>query len=98
VVLKTQSKDVDELLSSIRAPHLFGQVGFGIVLGAFVLAFINALLPEPIAFLSKILQPLIFVWLASLLYHIGQHLHVLHKNVIRMASMEESQAGDMHGQ
>ena len=98
MVLKNQSKDVDELLSSIQAPHLFGQVGFGIVLGAFVLAFINALLPEPIAFLSKILPPLIFVGLASLLYHIGQHLHVLHKNVIRMASMEESQASDMHGQ
>ena len=96
--LKTQSKDVNELLSSIRVPHLFGQVGFGIVLGVFVLVFINALLPEPNAFLGKILPPLISVGIASLLYHVGQHLHVLHKNVIRMASMEESQAGDMHGQ
>ena len=88
MINQSQSDNVNELLRSIKAPRLLGLVGYGIVLGAFVLAVFNALMPEPNAFLSKILMPLIFVGLASLLYHIGQHVHAMHANAIRMIAME----------
>lgn len=82
-----EENNANELLRSIKAPYLFGLVGYGIVLAAFVLAVINALMPEPNAFLGKIIMPLIFVGLASLLYHIGQHVHAMHANAIRMLTM-----------
>jgi hypothetical protein len=87
MVKQSKSNNANELLRSVKAPHLLGIVGYSIVLGAFVLAVINAILPEPNAFIAKILTPLIFVGLANLLYHIGQHVHALHTNVIRMAMM-----------
>ena len=34
-------------------------------------------------------MPLIFVGLASLLYHIGQHVHALHANALRMIAMDQ---------
>lgn len=76
------------MLKSIRAPHRLGQVGFGIVLASFVIAVANAQLPEPNKLVATSLQPLIFVGIGGLLYHIGQHVHALHENVIRMATME----------
>jgi hypothetical protein len=91
MVNQSQSNNANELLRSIKAPHLMGLVGYFIVLGAFMLAVINALMPEPNAFLGKILMPLIFVGLASLLYHIGQHVHALHANAIRMITMGRPQ-------
>ena len=88
MVNQSQSNNANELLRSIKAPHILGLVGYGIVLGAFVLAVINALMPEPNTFLDKIIMPLIFVGLASLLYHIGQHVHAMHANAIRMLTMK----------
>lgn len=76
------------MLETIRAPHRLGQVGYGIILAAFVIALVNSQLPEPNKVVGSLLQPLIFVGIGGLLYHIGQHLHALHKNVIRMAMME----------
>ena len=87
MVNQSQSNNANELLRSIKTPRLLGLVGYWIVLGAFGLAVINALMPEPNAFLGKILMPLIFVGLASLLYHIGQHVHAMHANAIRMITM-----------
>ena len=84
------------MLKSAKAPHLFGLVGYGIVLIAFLLAIVNFLLPTPIAFLQAILQPLIFVGIASLLYHVGQHVHVLHINAIRMGMMQGSSEAEPH--
>ncbi len=76
------------MLASIKAPHRFGQVGYGIILAAFVIALVNSQLPEPNKVVGSLLQPLIFVGIGGLLYHIGQHLHALHENIIRMAMME----------
>ena len=85
---RTSSSEQDSMLKSIRAPHRLGQVGYGIVLAAFVIALVNSQLPEPNRVVGSLLQPLIFVGIGSLLYHIGQHVHALHVNVIRMAMME----------
>jgi uncharacterized membrane protein YczE len=87
MVNQSQSNNANELLHAIKAPHLFGLVGYGIVLGVFVLAVINVLMPEPNAFLGKIIMPLIFVGLVSLLYHTGQYVHAVHANAIRMLMM-----------
>jgi hypothetical protein len=76
------------MLESITAPHRFGQVGYGIILAAFVIALVNSQLPVPNKVVGSLLQPLIFVGIGGLLYHIGQHLHALHENIIRMAMME----------
>lgn len=85
---RTSSNERAAMLASIQAPHRFGQVGYGIILAAFVIALVNSQLPEPNGVVGSLLQPLIFVGIGGLLYHIGQHLHALHKNVIRMAMME----------
>jgi len=89
--MQNQDENIEDLLKSIKAPAMFGLIGYGIVLIAFVLAIINFLLPTPSAFIQIILQPFIFVGLANLLYHIGQHVHALHINVIRMGLQGQSQ-------
>jgi hypothetical protein len=76
-------------LALIKAPKFLGLLGFAIVLFAFLLAVVNALVPTPNAFIKAILQPMIFVGLASLLYHIGQHVHALHQNALRMFKMQQ---------
>lgn len=68
----------------LKPPHWLGRIGLAIILFAFVLAVINALLATPIEFVKATLQPFIFVGLGMLLYHIGQHVHVLHENALRM--------------
>lgn len=89
-----QSERIAELLRSTRAPRWLGLIGYGIVLLAFIISVVNALLPEPQAFLARLVMPLIFVGLANLLYHIGQHVHVLHVNALRMIAMDRETDGD----
>jgi hypothetical protein len=86
-------KDV-ELLKSAKAPRWLGLVGYGIVIFAFLVSVVNALLPEPNVFVTKILMPFIFVGAASLLYHIGQHVHAMHQNALRMILMEKKRPGE----
>jgi hypothetical protein len=86
---RTISSEQFSMVKSAKAPHLLGKVGFGVILVSFAIAVVNAQLPEPSKVISALLQPLIFVGIGSLLYHIGQHLHALHQNVIRMAMMED---------
>jgi len=92
--MREESEQYSELLKSARAPHWLGLVGYGIVLFAFVVSVVNALLPEPNAFVAKILMPFIFVGIASLLYHIGQHVHAMHQNALRMVMMESELSGE----
>ncbi len=89
-----ENEQYAELLKSARAPHWLGLVGYGIVVFAFLVSIVNALLPEPNAFVAKILMPFIFVGVASLLYHIGQHVHAMHQNALRMIMMEKERAGE----
>jgi len=90
--MSRESDKVAELLRSARAPHWLGLVGYGIVIFAFLVSIINALLPEPNSFVTKILMPFIFVGVASLLYHIGQHVHAMHQNALRMIAMDRERA------
>ena len=87
--MSTPSERAAELLKSARAPRWLGLVGFGIILLAFAASVFNALLSEPNTFTGRILMPFIFVGLASLLYHIGQHEHAMHANALRMIAMDE---------
>ena len=89
-----ESEKVAELLRSARAPHWFGLVGFGMVVFAFLVSVVNALLPEPNAFVLKVLMPFIFVGVASLRYHKGQHVHAMHQNALRMILMESEATGE----
>jgi len=77
-----------------RPPRFLGIIGMTVVLTAFVLAVINALLDNEIMFIKSVLQPFIFVGIACLLYHIGQHVHVLHENSITMLGMEMEEEDD----
>ena len=90
--MQGESEQVSELLKSAKAPHRLGIVGYGIVVFAFLVSIVNALLPEPNAFVAKILMPFIFVGIASLLYHIGQHVHAVHQNALRMIAMERERS------
>ena len=90
--MRGESEQYSELLKSARAPHWLGLVGYGIVVFAFLVSIVNALLPEPNAFVGKILMPFIFVGVASLLYHIGQHVHAMHQNALRMIMMERERS------
>jgi len=90
-----ESSQYSEILKSARAPHWLGLVGYGIVIFAFLVSIINALLPEPNSFVTKILMPFIFVGVASLLYHIGQHVHAMHQNALRMIAMDRESTGEM---
>ena len=87
-----ESEQYSELLKSTMAPHRLGLVGLGIVIFAFLVSIVNALLPEPNAFVANILMPFIFVGVASLLYHIGQHVHAMHQNALRMIAMERERS------
>lgn len=85
----TNSSQRNPVMMSKKAPHRLGQVGYGIVIAAFIIAVVNSQLAEPNRVVGSLLLPLIFVGIGGLLYHIGQHLHALHLNVIRMAMMED---------
>lgn len=89
-----KNEHYSELLKSTRAPHGLGLVGYGIVVFAILVSVVNALATEPIAFAAKILMPFIFVGIASLLYHIGQHVHALHLNALRMIATEAERSGE----
>lgn len=92
--MRGESDQYSELLKYARAPHWFGLVGFGIVIFAFLVSIVNALLPEPNVFVVKILMPFIFFGVASLLYHMGQHVHAMHQNALRMIMMERERSGE----
>lgn len=86
--MRGESEQYSDILKSARAPYWLGLVGYGMVVFAFLVSVVNALLPESNAFISKIQMPFIFVGIASLLYHIGQHVHAMHQNALRMIAME----------
>jgi hypothetical protein len=81
---------ISEVLKSTKAPQKFGIIGYAIVLVAFAVAVINALVPEPYPVVASLLMPFIFVGNASLLYHIGQHVHAMHQNALMMIAVQSS--------
>ena len=92
--MREESEQYSELLKSTRAPHWLGLAGVGVVVFAFLVSIVNALSPEPNAFVARIQMPFIFVGVASLLYHIGQHVHAMHQNALRMIAMERERSGE----
>jgi uncharacterized membrane protein YczE len=96
--MRGESEQYFELLKSTTPPHRLGLVGLGIVVFAFLVSIVNALLPEPNAFVGKILVPFISVGTASLLYHVGQHVHAMHQNALRMIAMDRERTGEKHEQ
>lgn len=69
-------------------------MGLTIILVAFVGSLINASLETPNSFISMTLQPLIFVGMGLLLYHIGINVHAVHQNVLMMAGDRTDESHD----
>ena len=83
-----------EKLARVQAPWVSGTLGLAIIFVAFGVSLVNALLKTPNTFLSMTLQPLIFVGMGLLLYHIGLHVHAVHQNVILMVTNTDDQTRD----
>ncbi len=79
--------DIEVALQDIRTCYTYIRAGLGIILLAFALAIVNALLPEPVRFLQMTNMPLTFVGMGTLLFGIGRHLHLLHLNTLRMGGI-----------
>lgn len=84
--VKSAERQASDRLAAVKAPRVSGTLGLAIILVAFVISVVNAGLETPNSFISMTLQPLIFVGMGLLLYHIGLHIHAVHQNVILMAS------------
>lgn len=81
---KSLEQRAQQTLANLKAPLLTGVAGLSIIVGGFVISIVNASLDTPNTFISMTLQPLIFVGLGLLLYHIGQHVHAMNQNAILM--------------
>ena len=83
-----------QILANIKAPWTTGIAGMSIIVSAFLIAIVNASFDAPNKFIGITLQPLIFVGLGLLLYHVGQHLHVVNQNAVLMAGMNAQTSDD----
>ena len=84
-------------LASTKAPLLAGIAGLSIIVFAFLISIVNASIDTPNTFISMTLQPFIFVGVGLLLYHIGQHVHVMNQNVILMVDEPDPAEHDPPG-
>ena len=91
---QSAEQSAQQKLADIKAPWVTGVVGLSIIVGAFLISIVNASIDTPSMFISMTLQPFIFVGLGLLLYHIGQHVHVMNQNVILMAMGSSSAEHD----
>lgn len=82
----TDNQSARTLLAEIKAPWVSGFVGMSIIVVAFLISIVNASVDTPNKFVTMTLQPFIFVGLGLLLFHVGQHVHAMNQNVIRMSS------------
>ena len=67
--------------------------GFGVIVGAFLLALVGRLpynLDSVPSAVDAILLPLIFVGMGLLLFGIGMHLHLMHLNLVEQLRRRES--------
>jgi len=90
-------QSAQQKLASARAPWLTGIAGLSIIVIGFLISIVNASIDTPNTFISMTLQPFIFVGLGLLLYHIGQHVHVMNQNVILMVDERDPAEHDPPG-
>ena len=67
--------------------------GFGVIVGAFLLALVGRLpynLDSVPSAVNAVLLPLIFVGMGLLLFGIGMHLHLMHLNLVEQLRQRES--------
>ena len=67
--------------------------GFGVIVGAFLLALVGRLpynLDSVPSAVDAVLLPLIFVGMGLLLFGIGMHLHLMHLNLVEQLRRRES--------
>jgi tellurite resistance protein TehA-like permease len=89
--------EIEERLQQLGHYSKYVKAGFGIILGAFVLAAVG-LLPSNLGSVASaveaILLPLIFVGMGLLLFGIGMHLHLMHLNLVRQLRMDSNSDSD----
>lgn len=77
--------EIEDRIEQVGRYSRFVRAGFGVILGAFVLAVVGRLpyrLDSVPSAVDAILLPLIFVGMGLLLYGVGMHLHLLHLNLV----------------
>lgn len=82
----TSTTEIEERLQRVGRYSGLVKAGFGVILGAFVLAVVVVLpsnLDSVASAVDAILMPLIFVGMVLLLFGIGMHLHLMHLNLVR---------------
>jgi len=94
---KSVEPSAQQKLASARAPSLTGIAGLSIIVIAFLISIVNASIDTPNTFISMTLQPFIFVGVGLLLYHVGQHVHVVNQNVILMLDERDPAEHDQPG-
>ena len=94
---KSFEPSAQQKLASARAPWLTGIAGLSIIVIAFLISIVNASIDTPNTFISMTLQPFIFVGVGLLLYHVGQHVHVVNQNVILMLDERDPAEHDQPG-
>ncbi|MBX0286569.1 hypothetical protein [Haloarcula salinisoli] len=83
---ETTTTEIEDRLQHLGRYSRFVKVGFGVILGAFLLAaavLVPANLESVESVVDVMLMPLIFVGMGLLLFGIGMHLHLMHLNLVR---------------
>jgi len=84
---------IEARISTVGRYSRLVKLGFGVIVGAFLLAVVGRLpanLDSVPSAVDAVLLPLIFVGMGLLLYGIGMHLHLLHLNLVKQLRQTES--------
>lgn len=96
----TSTTEIEERLEHVGQYSRLVKAGFGVILGAFLLAVIVVLpsnLDSVASAVDAILMPLIFVGMGLLLFGIGMHLHLMHLNLVRQLRMSTGEESHPNG-
>ena len=88
--------EIENRIEQVGRYSRFVKWGFGVIVGAFLLALVGRLpynldsVPNAV---NAVLLPLIFVGMGLLLLGIGMHLHIMHLNLVEQLRRRRSQNG-----
>ncbi|WP_136716491.1 hypothetical protein [Halorientalis salina] len=88
--------NIEVRISKVGRYSRIVKLGFGVIVGAFLLAVVGRLpanLDSVPSAVDAILLPLIFVGMGLLLFGIGMHLHLMHLNLVKQLRMADSTEG-----
>ena len=85
--------EIENRIERVGKYVLLVKSGFGVIVGAFLLALVGRLpynLDSVPSAVDAVLLPLIFVGMGLLLFGIGMHLHLMHLNLVEQLRRRES--------